>query len=174
MHYRRRLRSRIIVSFLLLGFGLTAAFALATLALQSRLEGSLVDGWLQSEASNFLQFKRANPEEDAAFTFSRQIEAFAYRRDSANIPLGWRELPRGVHDLREVGPDGVLRDYKLAVQREPDMVTAARLFVGPLVVHALTNVLLVAPQIARDTPTPPLDVDKHVDVFLTAVLQEER
>jgi signal transduction histidine kinase len=126
MHYRRRLRSRIIVSFLLLGFGLTAAFALATLALQSRLEGSLVDGWLQSEASNFLQFKRANPEEDAAFTFSRQIEAFAYRRDSANIPLGWRELPRGVHDLREVGPDGVLRDYKLAVQREPDMVTFIR------------------------------------------------
>ena len=30
MHYRRRLRSRIIVSFLLLGFGLTAAFALAS------------------------------------------------------------------------------------------------------------------------------------------------
>ena len=126
MHYRRRLRSRIIVSFLLLGFGQTAAFALATLALQSRLEGSLVDGWLQSEATNFLQFKRAHPEEDAAFTFSRQIEAFAYRRDSANIPLGWRELPRGVHDLREVGPDGVLRDYKLAVQREPDMVTFIR------------------------------------------------
>ena len=30
MHYRRRLRSRIILSFLLLGFGLTALFAVAT------------------------------------------------------------------------------------------------------------------------------------------------
>ncbi|KAB8189120.1 TetR family transcriptional regulator [Nonomuraea phyllanthi] len=74
----------------------------------------------------------------------------------------------------ELTTDLLMAGRKAHVIRDLDMVTAARLFVGPLVVHALTNVLLVAPQIARDTPTPPLDVDKHVDVFLTTVLQEER
>ncbi len=115
MHYRRRLRTRIIVSFLLLGFGLTALFALATVTLRNRLEGSLVDSWLQSEASNFLVFKRANPDPDAPFTFARRIEAFAYRPDSANIPFGWRDLARGVHEL-----EGVRR------QRPPARIQAGR------------------------------------------------
>jgi signal transduction histidine kinase len=122
MHYRRRLRSRIIVSFLLLGFGLTAMFALSTVALRNRLEGSLVDSWLQNEASNFLVFKRANPAPDALFKFGRQIEAFAYRPDSEKIPFRWKDLPSGVHDLRENDDAGELREYK----REPDMVTYVR------------------------------------------------
>ena len=126
MHYRRRLRTRIIVSFLLLGFGLTALFAFATLTLRARLEGSLVDTWLQSEASNFLKFKRVHPEPEAPFTFSRQIEAFAYRPDSAKIPFGWQDLPPGVHDLHEVDNSGRMRVYKLAVQREPDLITFLR------------------------------------------------
>jgi signal transduction histidine kinase len=126
MHYRRRLRTRIVVSFLLLGFGLTALFALATVVLRDRLEGSLVDSWLQTEASNFLIFKRANPEPDAPFIFSRRIEAFAYRPDGASIPFGWRDLARGVHELKEYDDTGRLREYKLAVQRAPDMVTYMR------------------------------------------------
>src|SRR5918993_2735629 len=126
MHYRRRLRRRIIVSFLLHGFGLTAACAVATVALRARLEGSLVDTWLQSEASNFLEFKRVNPQPDALFTFGRQIEAFAYRTDSERIPFKWRDLPRGIYDLREYDSAGEQREYKLAVQRAPDMVTFIR------------------------------------------------
>ena len=121
-HYRRRLRSRIILSFLLLGFGLTALFALATIAMRARLEGSLVDSWLQSEASNFVEFKRVHPEPGANFTFSRQIEASAYRPDRASIPFAWRDLPRGVYDLEEYDGEGRLRKYKLAVQRAPDIV----------------------------------------------------
>ena len=122
MHYRRRLRSRIIVSFLLLGFGLTTLFAISTIFLRARLEGSLVESWLQSEANNFVEFKRANPQPDALFQFTRQIEAFAYRPDGAGIPFGWRDLPRGVYDLEEYDDSGRLRKYKLAVQRAPDMV----------------------------------------------------
>ena len=126
MHYRRRLRSRIIVSFLLLGFGLTASFAVATILLRNRLEGSLVDTWLQSEARNFMQFKRANRAPDAVFKFSRLIEAFAYRPDSEKIPFGWRDLPRGIYGLHEYDDSGELREYKLAVHRAPDMVTFMR------------------------------------------------
>ena len=121
-HYRRRLRSRIILSFLLLGFGLTALFALATIAMRARLEGSLVDSWLQSEANNFVEFKRVHPEPGSHFTFSRQIEASAYRPDRASIPFAWRELASGVYDLEEYDGEGRLRKYKLAVQRAPDMV----------------------------------------------------
>jgi signal transduction histidine kinase len=94
--------------------------------LRSRLEGSLVDAWLQSEATNFLVFKRKNPDPDAPFIFSRQIEGFAYRLDSPKIPFGWKELPAGVHDLREQDNDGNMREYKLAVYRQPDMVTFLR------------------------------------------------
>jgi signal transduction histidine kinase len=125
-HFRRRLRTRIIVSFLLLGFGLTALFAFATVVLRNRLEGSLVDAWLQSEATNFLEFKRDNRDPAANFKFRRQIEAFAYRPDSPKIPFAWHDLPRGVHDLREPDDSGRMRTYKLAVERKPDMVTFLR------------------------------------------------
>jgi signal transduction histidine kinase len=126
MHFRRRLRTRIIVSFLLLGFGLTSLFAMATVVLRDRLEGTLVDSWLQSEATNFLAFKRINPDPDAPFVFSRRIEAFVYRPDSAKIPFGWSDLQRGVYELKETDDAGELREYKLAVQRAPDMVTFLR------------------------------------------------
>ena len=45
--YRRRLRSRIILAFVLLGFGLTTLFAFSTLALRNRLEAELVQIWQQ-------------------------------------------------------------------------------------------------------------------------------
>jgi signal transduction histidine kinase len=122
MLYRRRLRSRIILSFLLLGFGLTAMFAVATIALRVRLEGSLIESWLQNEAINFVEFKRANPQPGANFTFSRRIEVFAFRPDSPKIPFGWRSLGRGVYNLQEYDDNGHLHKYKLAVQRTSDMV----------------------------------------------------
>jgi len=109
-----------------MGFGLTALFAFSTVVLRARLEGSLVEAWLQKEATNFLVFKRAHPEPEANFTFSRQIEAFAYRPDSPKIPFAWKELPAGVHDLTELDNEGRMREFKLAVYRQPDMVTYLR------------------------------------------------
>ena len=122
MRYRHRLRTRIILSFLLLGFGLTALFAGTTIYLRARLENQLVESWLLREADNFVQFKRENPDPTAPFSFSRQIEAFVYRPDSANIAFAWRDLPTGIHDLQENDRRGRLKQYKLAVHRTPDMV----------------------------------------------------
>ena len=100
---------------------------MATVALRNRLEGSLVNGWLQTEATNFLEFKRVHPEPDAPFLFTyRQMKGFAYRPTSPQIPFAWRDLPRGVHDLHELDEQGEMREYKLAVQRAPDMVTFMR------------------------------------------------
>jgi signal transduction histidine kinase len=107
-----------------LGFGLTALFAVSTLLLRARIEDQLVEDWLRSEARSFLEFKRANPEPNAPYFLSTdQIENFAYRPDSPRIPLAWVDLPSGVYDMRDPYTEGADEDYKLVVEREPDIVT---------------------------------------------------
>jgi AcrR family transcriptional regulator len=59
---------------------------------------------------------------------------------------------------------------KAQLVKDVDVPTAARMFIGPLVVHALVNVLLVAPE-TEQQPAAPMDVDAHVDLFLAAVAQ---
>lgn len=122
MQYRRRLRSRIIVAFVVLGFGLTALFAASTLILRARIENQLVEDWLRDEARAFLEFKRANPDPNAPYQVS-QMENFAYRPDSPRIPLAWRELPSGVYDMTEAYGGSRDEDFKLVVERQDDIVT---------------------------------------------------
>ncbi|HMN35578.1 MAG TPA: HAMP domain-containing sensor histidine kinase [Chiayiivirga sp.] len=121
---RQRLRARIVASFVLLGFGLTALFAASTLALRARIENQLVGAWLGAEATSYLEFKRAHPEPSAAYGLQeQQIEMFAFRPESPQIPLAWRDLPSGVHDWRDPDARGRNADFKLAVARAPDIVT---------------------------------------------------
>lgn len=125
--YRRRLRARIIISFVLLGTGLTAAFALATLLLRANIENNLVDSWLASEARNFVEFKREHPEPDALFQFSREIEIVARSpRTLANLPFEWQPLETGVYELTDVDEHGQERPYKLAVYRGDDIISFLR------------------------------------------------
>lgn len=122
--HRQRLRARIIMSFLLLGFGLTALFAASTLILRERIENQLVVEWLNAEARSYLEFKREHPEPDAAYGLQeQQIEMFAYRPGNPSIPLAWRELPDGVHDWQDPDASGRDAHFKLAVARAPDIVT---------------------------------------------------
>ena len=65
--YKRRLRSRLILSFLLLGFGLSALFAGATLYLRNRLESQLVEKTLQREVANLVSQIERNPNEAPFF-----------------------------------------------------------------------------------------------------------
>ena len=58
MRYRRRLRSRIVISFALFGLGLTALFAAATIYMRLRLEDQLINTTLSREVKNFVDFKR--------------------------------------------------------------------------------------------------------------------
>jgi signal transduction histidine kinase len=128
MQYRRRLRSRIIISFALLGFVLTALFAAATLQLRSSIENELIDNWLQTEAEDFVDFKRRNPAPDALYSFSREIEFRVFSRErAANIPFEWRDFDTGVYDIEEVDPDtGQARHFKLAVHRADDLSSFLR------------------------------------------------
>lgn len=127
MQYRHRLRSRIILSFLLLGFGLTALFAVSVLFLRAELEDELVESWLRREAQSFAEFKRVNPDPNAPYELSAQgIEMSVFRPDSPRIPLAWRDLDTGVHDLYDPSLPGREGHYKLAIDRQPDMLVFIR------------------------------------------------
>ncbi|WP_028922206.1 TetR/AcrR family transcriptional regulator [Pseudonocardia acaciae] len=65
----------------------------------------------------------------------------------------------------------LLAGQRAGLVADVDPTAAARMFVGPLVVHALLNVLLVAPREGAP-PAPRMDVDAHVDLFLTAISRE--
>ena len=142
--HRQRLRARIIISFLLLGFGLTTLFAVSTLALRERIESQLVVEWLNAEVHTYLEFKREHPEPDAAYGLQeQQIEMFAYRPESPRIPLAWRNLPDGVHDWEDPDARGSSANFKLAVARAPDIVTFIKYGYGRQALGARQLILLL-------------------------------
>jgi signal transduction histidine kinase len=113
--YRRRLRSRIILSFLLLGFGLTALFAVATLYLRNRLESQLVETTLQREVANLVSQIEKNPDE-APFFLIFDARTWSPRNAYKVDPL-YRNLEPGLHDIRQQAPDGSWHVYKVAVRQ---------------------------------------------------------
>src|SRR5437762_3308640 len=116
MQYRRRLRSRIILSFLLFGTGLTALFAGATLVLRAKLEDQLVNETLGRAARDFVLFKREHPEPGAGFVFSPVTMSIFSANKFANVPFAQR-LSTGVYDVDEPDESGLTRRYKLAVHK---------------------------------------------------------
>lgn len=113
--YRRRLRSRIILSFVLLGFGLTTLFAFATLSLRNRLEGELVETTLQREVSNLVaQVERDSSEAPYFLIFDARTWS---PRNAYKIDPLYRDLSEGVHDIKQQAPDGSWHVYKVAVKR---------------------------------------------------------
>ncbi|MDQ2702813.1 MAG: HAMP domain-containing histidine kinase [Pseudomonadota bacterium] len=115
VRYRRRLRTRIILSFVLLGFGLTSLFALATLYLRNTLEQQLIEETLKREVDNLVAQVENDPEQPVFFllydarTWSQQN---AYRTDPH-----YRDLPPGIHEVRQEAADGSARVYKVAIAR---------------------------------------------------------
>jgi len=120
MRYRRRLRSRIIISFTLFGLGLTALFAVATVYMRTRLEDQLVNSTLERELRHFVDFKRENLSPDAQFPMSLiQLQIVRSGR-TATVPLAWQKFDAGVYDIADVGREGRTRPYKLAVYKDDE------------------------------------------------------
>ena len=118
MRYRRRLRSRIILSFFLLGFGLTALFATATVLLRERLEDQLIGEALFQNVEDFAgQFYR-DPEGSGGLPFQKITGIVYSERRFGNVPFQWRDLPDGVHEVTEEDEKGRQRTYKLAVKKD--------------------------------------------------------
>lgn len=115
---RRRLRIRIIVSFMLLGFGLTALFAYATTVLRTRVEDQLLSDSLNRNIDAYADAFRRDPN-NASFSFEG-VKGWVFARDKlSNAPQEWRALADGIHELQGV-EDGQRFAYKLAVRHSPD------------------------------------------------------
>ncbi|MEO6172662.1 MAG: HAMP domain-containing sensor histidine kinase [Arenimonas sp.] len=124
MQYRRRLRTRIILSFLALGFGLTALFAVSSLYLRSKLEGQLIDNTMQKEVDSLVRQARENPNEVPSFSLYSAKTWSA--RTAYKMPLFLQGLDTGVHNISQLDEDGKLRLYKYAIRRDKDLVSYVR------------------------------------------------
>ena len=118
MRYRRRLRSRIILSFFLLGFGLTALFATATVLLRERLEDQLIGEALFQNVEDFAGEFYKDPGGSGGLPFQKITGIVYSERRFGNVPFQWRDLPDGVHEVTEEDSKGRQRTYKLAVKKD--------------------------------------------------------
>ena len=121
--FRRRLRSRIIISFALFGFGLTALFAVASIYLRSRLEDQLVNNELGRQVKNFVDFKRDNPDENAQWRLPQyDPPPHIYGRNYfANVPFDLQGYnATNTYEVLLPGTDGKMRPRKLAVYKDDD------------------------------------------------------
>ncbi len=121
--YRRRLRSRIILSFLLLGFGLTSLFAFATQWTRNRVENALVEDVMNQNINEFARRYYENPDLSPDVPVE-QIRAYAFSADKFDRVRReypeWAELSDGIHRLSGQNADGSPFSYKLAVRKTPD------------------------------------------------------
>lgn len=119
MRYRRRLRSRIIISFALFGTVLTALFAFSAVYLRERLENQLISKTLEKNVADYANSFRNDPN-NTVITFSK-IQGWVYsERKFANVPFAWQDLPNGVHALSEADGRGGKMVYRLAVKKDAD------------------------------------------------------
>ncbi len=119
VQFRRRLRSRIIISFALFGFGLTALFAVATVYMRTRLENELINNNLAREVKKFVEWKRENPDPTARYDLNSYDIDIKGANFFANVPFARRQFDTtGVYDIEEAGAEGKIRQFKLAVYKD--------------------------------------------------------
>ncbi|GAB4189915.1 MAG: HAMP domain-containing sensor histidine kinase [Wenzhouxiangellaceae bacterium] len=143
MQYRRRLRSRIIVSFLIFGTVLSGLFAISAFILQDYITDQLISRTLEDELDSYVLQLRRDP--SVVEPFSTRIDGYVTRPGRAEIvPAVFRDLPTGVHEVDNGG-----KSYRAAIRKEDDFwvfltydVTADRKITRTLLVALLGVVLL--------------------------------
>ncbi|MFW6340092.1 MAG: hypothetical protein ACOC0Q_04410, partial [Wenzhouxiangella sp.] len=114
MKFRRRLRSRLILSFVIFGTLLSVLFAGAALFLQNWLEDALIANTLADEVDQYISDLRRDP--TLVEPFYTRLQGYVTRPDRAAIvPEPFRALPTGVHDVRTAEAH-----YKAAVRKDDD------------------------------------------------------
>jgi signal transduction histidine kinase len=116
MKYRRRLRSRIVFSFLLLGTVLSGLFALSTLFLQNYLEDQLIGATLERELDDYVAQLRKDP--TVVEPFYTRIQGYLTRPGDPNqrVMAQIRTLEPGVHEV-----ETATNVFKAAVVKEQDL-----------------------------------------------------
>ena len=119
---RRRLRTRIIVTFMLLGTGLTVLFAFATNWTRDRVENQLVEDMMNQNIDEYARRFYADPgnvtlpvqQMRGRVVAPGNFEAL--RREQPE----WYRLGDGIHTIVGRDDDGTPFAYKLAVRKTPD------------------------------------------------------
>ncbi|MHB1272863.1 MAG: sensor histidine kinase [Rhodanobacter sp.] len=120
MRSRRKLRFRLIVSFALFGFGLSALFAVAALYVRAKVENQLITASLQGDVDQAVDKVIAHPGQPAS---SELIDAWMWSdRTIYKAPLAWQNLATGVYDRHDTDQHGHARHYKLAVRRKDGII----------------------------------------------------
>ncbi|MEM9529552.1 MAG: HAMP domain-containing sensor histidine kinase [Pseudomonadota bacterium] len=129
MQFKRRLRDRIIISFLLFGTLLSGLFAVTALGMRQNLENALIDETLVRDLDEWLDQILSGDTEGAGF--SSRYYAWLGRRNLAlsNLPEALPDdselrervvelvgLPNGIHEIATVS-----RRYKIAVDKRPEL-----------------------------------------------------
>src|SRR5690606_38057018 len=120
--YRRRLRSRIILSFVLLGFGLTMLFAFATNWTRNRVENALVEDVMNQNIDEFARRYYSNPNTNPDLPV-QQMRAYVFAPDSERLRRDfpeWGALPDGIYGMTGVDDANQPFAYKLAVRKAGD------------------------------------------------------
>lgn len=114
MQSRRKLRFRLIVTFTLFGFCLSALFAAASLYVRAKVENQLINQSLEADVQQALENKHQHPDQPLQ---SKLVEGWLWNdRTVYQAPLAWQGLQPGVYDMHG-GTDGKPAHYKLAVAR---------------------------------------------------------
>ncbi|WP_133500829.1 sensor histidine kinase [Cognatilysobacter terrigena] len=118
--YRRRLRSRIILGFVLLGFGLTLLLAFATNWVRDTVEDELVTDVMNRNIDEVARQYSRDPTRQPAIAvqqfFARVVPAGKFDKLKAEQPE-WYALGDGIHTVRGVNDDGTPFAYRLAVRK---------------------------------------------------------
>jgi len=121
--FRRRLRTRIILSFLLLGTGLTALFAFLTDYSRQRVESQLVEDVMNRNidayARRFYSDPGRNPDLPVQQMRGRVVTREGFEQLRLDQP-DWYELPDGIHNISGQDDAGQPFAYKLAVRKTPN------------------------------------------------------
>ncbi len=121
--YRRRLRSRIILSFVLLGFCLTALFAFATNWARARVENQLVEDVMNRNIDEFARRyytdPSRNPDLPVQQMFGRVVKSDKFESLRSEEP-DWYDLSDGIHTIHGKDEQGAPFSYKLAVRKTPN------------------------------------------------------
>ncbi|MBD9367190.1 HAMP domain-containing sensor histidine kinase [Xanthomonas sp. XNM01] len=122
--FRRRLRTRIILSFLLLGSGLTALFAFLTDVARQRVENQLVEDVMNRNIDEYARrfyFDPSNSKPDLPVQqmYGRVVSREGFEQLRIDEP-DWYDLPNGNHNISGRDEKGEPFAYKLAVRKTPN------------------------------------------------------
>ncbi|GAB2523701.1 sensor histidine kinase [Lysobacter humi (ex Lee et al. 2017)] len=121
--YRRRLRSRIIFGFVLLGFSLTLMLVFATNWVRDRVEDELVSDVMNRNideyARRFYADPGRNPDLPVEQMRGRVVTRDKFQELRAEYPE-WYSLGDGLHTVHGVDEAGAPFTYRLAVRKTPE------------------------------------------------------